>query len=206
VTISYIPAFQHQPWIDNVDRVSAGGPNGVNRRFDDLRAEFDTLANVIKQINDALVALGQKPPPQDVKITLTPNLVPVGGSQVGWNHRAGLAEKPAGQTSAHGMMSVEFPNGARIRGLRVSGRNAGAGSLRVALRRQGVTADASAADQIARVDATGDPFDLNVTVPDGSFPPVDTANFKFFLVADLDNAQATDAVVLTVFQITVTVG
>jgi hypothetical protein len=45
----------------------------------------------------------------------------------------------------------------------------------------------------------------SVSIADGLFPPVDNAAFKFFIVADLDNALVADAVILTVFQIGVTV-
>ena len=67
--ISYIPGFQHQDWIDNVDRVQAGGDNGFNLRFHALEAEFNRLAGVITQLNAALQALGQQPPAQQLAAT-----------------------------------------------------------------------------------------------------------------------------------------
>ena len=196
--ISYVPTFQHQDWIDNVDRVQAGGDNGFNLRFHALEAEFNRLAGVITQLSAALQALGQQPPPQQLAATFTPELVPTAAN--GWTHLAGLAQKPPTQTGAQGMMSVTIPHGARIQSLRVSGRNSGAGNLRIILQRQDISTNASPADRVAHIETTGDPFDMTAAA-DAQFATVDTTRFKYFVVAQLDNAQAADTVQLAVFQI-----
>ncbi|KIQ66474.1 hypothetical protein TR51_02440 [Kitasatospora griseola] len=41
----YHPLFTHQDWIDNEDRVQAGGEKGLNIRFHNLEAEFRTIAD-----------------------------------------------------------------------------------------------------------------------------------------------------------------
>ena len=197
--------FQHSDWTDFVDPVQAGGTNGFNIRFHNLETEFDQISKVIAQINTAILAAGQKPPTQ-AKITLTPSLTTT--AAVGWTHQAGFAQKLGGQTSAQGMMSVDLPNGIKIISLRVTGQNAdstgtspGSGVLSITLQRQKVILDASHADRIALVQGVGSPFDSSAPA-DTQFATVDTDQFKYFIVAQLNNAAATDNVVLSAFQIT----
>src|SRR5437016_183124 len=115
--------FQHVDWTDNVSRVQADRADGFNIRFHALEAEFDQISKVFDLVNAALVALGQKPPPKEIKITLTPVLETTALN--GWSHLQGLAQKPPGQTSAEGMMSVDLPDGVKLLTLRVNGRNSG---------------------------------------------------------------------------------
>lgn len=67
--VDYAPKFQHQDWIDNVDRVQAGSPNGFNSRFHAIEAEFKTLSEVVVKVDGGLDALstfravGATPPP-----------------------------------------------------------------------------------------------------------------------------------------------
>jgi hypothetical protein len=60
---TFTPTFEHEDWIDNVDRVSAGGQNGFNSRFNALRADLNQLTQVIKAVDDALQL---RPPAQTV--------------------------------------------------------------------------------------------------------------------------------------------
>lgn len=196
--ITYTRHFQHTDWQDNVDRVQAGGSTGFNQHFHDIEGDFDSLSQVVTQINAALLALGQKPPPAAVNLTLTPNLVQTAVN--GWSHLQGLAQKPPTQTSASGMMSVSFPGPVQITSLRVIGRNSGAGSLQVALFRMPIS-DSGNRQRIANVSGTSDPFDLTVPA-DAAFAAVDPADFKCFILAEVNNAQQADTVILTAFQIT----
>src|SRR5436305_955802 len=52
--IIYTPSFTHRDWIDNEDRVQAGGENGFNVRFNALAAELKELSAVIAQINGSI--------------------------------------------------------------------------------------------------------------------------------------------------------
>ncbi len=196
--ITYTRTFQHTDWVDNVDRVQAGGSNGFNLRFHEVEGEFDSLSSVITLIRTALDALGQAPAPTPTVLSLTPAFVPT--AAIPWNHTSGRAEKTAGQTAAHGMMSVNLPNGATLQNLRAAGRNSGGGNLRITLFRQGVTPDATAADLIARVDQTSDPYDVTVAAAAANHT-VDTTKYKYFVTADLDNALAADTVMITGIQI-----
>jgi hypothetical protein len=186
--------------VDNVDRVQAGGDNGFNLRFHALEAEFGRLHDVVTVLNTALDALGQKPPAQPVNTSLAPVISNTQGT--GWASLQGVAIKAAGQTSAHGMMPINLPNGSTIQSFRATGRNAGGANtfLRGALFRQGLTADA-APQRIALMNLTGDPFDQS-TAPDTTLAQVDTDHFRYYIMADLDGAGANDNIQLAAFQVT----
>jgi hypothetical protein len=61
--ITYTPTFQHLDWVDNVDRVQAGGDHGFNIEFHNLEKEFASLyqtilhADAVKQ--DIETTMGQ---------------------------------------------------------------------------------------------------------------------------------------------------
>ena len=191
--------FQHVDWTDNVSRVQADGADGFNIRFHALEAEFDQISKVFDLVNAALVALGQKPPPKQIKITLTPVLETTALN--GWSHQQGLAQKPPGQTSAQGMMSVDLPDGVELLTLRVNGRNSGTGTLSISLQRQSLGTGNNPSEQVVTVSGSGNPFDASAPA-NAQVATVDTSNFKYFIVAEVDNAQAADIVQLTAFQIT----
>lgn len=196
--VIYTRAFQHQDWIDNVDRVQADGPNGINDRFHGLETEFDTLSGVIAQVKAALDILGEAPAPEEQRLSLVPTMTATAAE--GWTHRAGLAEKPAGATSAQGMMPVVPLPKTRLVAFRAIGRNGGSGSLRIDLVRQGLTNIGGVPEQIARIEGAGDPFDLT-TAANAAFEIVDTNQFRYFVTARLNGAAAADVVNLIAFQI-----
>jgi hypothetical protein len=198
MAITYTRTFAHREWIDNVDRVQAGGDNGFNGRFHALESEFDALSGVFEQIAQAIAVLSATPPAQEVRAAFTPTLVATSGSP--WGHGVGFAQKPPGATAAHGMMSIGLPHGARIRQLRASGQNSGAGSLRILLLRQSATDPAATSDQIARVDGQDNPFS-GIAAANQQFERVDNAQFKYYVSVRLDNAQAADTVNLVSFQV-----
>ena len=198
-TIAYIRQFQHTDWQDNVDRVQAGGPTGFNQHFHDIEGDFDDLAQVVNQINTALIALGQAPPPTATHLTIMPALV--AASSTGWQGGLGVVSKPANQTSAWGAMSIDLPTGAVIQAFRATGRNTGAGNLRIALQRQGVVLGTSSERIVGLDNISGDPFDQNGAA-NAAAGTVNNQQFKYFITAQLDNAGAADTVILNAFQIT----
>ena len=198
-TIAYIRQFQHTDWQDNVDRVQAGGPTGFNQHFHDIEGDFDALAQVVNQINTALIALGQAPPPTATHLTSMPALV--AASSTGWQGGLGVVSKPANQTSAWGAMSIDLPTGAVIQAFRATGRNTGAGNLRIALQRQGVVLGTSSERIVGLDNISGDPFDQNGAA-NAAAGTVNNQQFKYFITAQLDNAGAADTVILNAFQIT----
>jgi hypothetical protein len=197
--ITYTRSVSFNDYIDGETIVSAGGSDGFNVRFHALEHEFDAISTIVSELDAAVKAVGQPPPPQQAKLVLTPNLVATAANA--WSHQQGIAQKPPGQTGAQGMMSISLPNNVRVVSLRVIGANSGAGALRIILHRQALVAGTTAFDQIVRVDGTGTPFDLN-NPADPTFAVVDNNGFKYFLMALLDNAQAADNVTLSAFQIT----
>jgi hypothetical protein len=208
MSITYIPSFKHQDWVDNVDRVQAGGSNGFNIRFHQLETELSHIAAVVAQIDAALAALGQTPPAKTLVSTFTPNLVATAASA--WAHAIGFALKPAGATSAQGMMSIDLPHNAVLQQFRATGKNEGTapgtpgnGSLRLTLQRMALTPDATSVN-VARIDGSGSPFDTTVSV-DSQFAQVNNNQFRYFITAQLNNAGATDNVLLSAFQITYTI-
>ncbi|UPJ53424.1 hypothetical protein IVB30_20170 [Bradyrhizobium sp. 200] len=50
----FTPTFEHQDWIDNLDRVTAGGPNGFNGRFNALQTDLNRIVQTFQAVNDAL--------------------------------------------------------------------------------------------------------------------------------------------------------
>lgn len=52
--ITYTPQFQAPIWQDNVDLVTAGGPNGFNAQFKSLQAEFNVINGIVQQVNTVI--------------------------------------------------------------------------------------------------------------------------------------------------------
>lgn len=198
MSITYNPSFSHTDWVDNVDRVQAGGDTGFNIRFHGIEGEFASLSTVVKQISDALDTLSAAPPAKTVVTAVTPALVPtttIAAQQ--WQHVPGAATAPPGQTTAHGMMGVQLPDGATVSGLRAVG-NKGSGNLLVALQRQ-LFADGSASEVVAIsiiAPTANGPFDSNNAPTDASKTKVDNTKYRYYLVVNLDagNAAATQGV------------
>jgi hypothetical protein len=200
--VAFTPKFTTPtPWVDARDRVEAGGPKGFNVRFENIAADMAALSNVVAQIDTALKALGQQPPPTEQRITLSPALVPV-ANVTAWNIDAnGYAVRPINQPRVAGIMSVSLPPGATLKSLRVVGQNGGASALvRVALMRTTLLGTPEVAKLIVRVPGEGNPFDAQLAV-DPALAAVDP-NFRYFLHATVDNAASGDVIGLTGFQIT----
>jgi hypothetical protein len=54
VDVSFTPTFRHTDYVDNRDRVQAGGPNGFNARFRALEEDLGTVSEVITEVAGAL--------------------------------------------------------------------------------------------------------------------------------------------------------
>ncbi|CCK24480.1 hypothetical protein BN159_0101 [Streptomyces davaonensis JCM 4913] len=53
-SLSFTPTFRHTDYVDNRDRVQAGGPNGFNARFRALEEDLGKLSEVVTQVDGAL--------------------------------------------------------------------------------------------------------------------------------------------------------
>lgn len=196
MALTFTPTFKHLAWRDGADRVEAEGPNGFNRRFQQIEADLAALGTLIGQIGAALEALGTPPAAQPVTITLTPALVAVGDP---WQHEFGAAVKPASATGASGMMPVVLPQGARVRALRATGQKT-SGNLVISLRRQPLAATA-AHERVVAVNPLNGQFEANVEVGDPALARVDNERFRYFLTAELDTASPTSPVKISSFGI-----
>lgn len=194
--VVYTSGFRHQDWIDNQDRVEAGGDNGFNVRFHGLEGEFRTLEGVVTQISNAIDGLSAAPPVHELTTALSPALLPSGTS---WDLLPGTASKRYGETEAAGTMSVSIPDGHRLLSFRAIGQKAGAGNLTLAISRARFSAGATP-ELIAQIAPTT-PGAFDATEQIGANARVDNSTFKYFLTADLDSAAEGDTVVLNGFQI-----
>ncbi len=200
--VSFTPTFKHTPWVDNRDRVQAGGPNGFNARFAALESDLQNLAGVVTEIDGVLDTLGEGPAAVEHVLTLPPMLSPTTSSAPWSLDASGYAVRPAPQIALSGIAPAVIPNGVRLTTFRASGVNSGAGLLRISLMRARLLGAPSPADRLARV--TGDqgaPFDTSVAV-DAAMTTVDTTIFRYFVLATLDNASTADTVALSGFRIT----
>jgi hypothetical protein len=215
--ITYTPNFIAPVYRDNVDLVSAEGNNGFNFQFSALSAEFAQLHQVILQINAALQAVGHNPAIQ-VTRALMPNLVTPSGtgtSVAGWIQHIGYVDKGS-QITAQGIMGLDLPDKVTINSLIVTGRNAsaagglGSGILAISLQRQKVVFDVATPtnnnpETIAFVTPGTDPFNVPGLASDPRTAVVDTSQYKYFIVAQLGNASATDIVLINAFQVVYTI-
>jgi hypothetical protein len=200
--ISFTPTFHPTDYVDNRDRVQAGGPNGFNARFQAIAADLTSLHDVVGVINTTLIALGTQPAPTQQRITLSPALVPI-DQAASWAHDdSGFANRPGNNPAVSGLQSVSPPPGAQLQTLRVVGQANSTNAnlrVRVALMRSRLLGTPQPAERIVRVDVTSDPFDGSLNV-DPALATV-SADFRYFLLATVNNAVPADVVTLSAFQI-----
>lgn len=198
--IAFTPAFKHIPWVDNRDRVAAGGPNGFNIRFDTLQKDLENLSGVVKKVDEAIKASGQPPAVQRM-LSVAPAFVPVAPSR-GWELDSfGVAVRPATDVNVKGMVIVSPPDGARLKQFRAIGTNNGSGTLRITLFRAPLTS-ASSSELLARITGTGS-YDDTQAVQAGK-EQIDMSAFRYFVVAQVSEAAVSDTVTVTSIQLSYT--
>ncbi|MGW4895339.1 hypothetical protein ACWEQL_24170 [Kitasatospora sp. NPDC004240] len=198
MTDEYVPKFSHTDWIDNEDRVQAGGEKGINIRFHNLEDEFKTLAD--QHLNPLIRSMVRKESFLSLVPILTPTRVPASGTApppTPWVILTDQAQKVADATEAHGVMNVVLPEGVELRSLLVLGTKPpnDTGTLTVTLRQKDFTG--AGADDIVRVTA------LNASTPVPVATVVTNRTHRYFITADLIGAAANgESVKLSCFQIT----
>jgi hypothetical protein len=197
--VSFTPTFHHTNYVDNRDRVQAGGPNGFNVRFSAIEADLISLSDVVSDVDTVLDSLGTPTATQHT-LSISPSLTVVAGSGAWAHDAAGYASRNGPLTTLAGVQPAAVPNGATLISLRVVGQNSGTGSLRISLLRAKLLAAVAPADRIARVTGDVNPFD-RLENADPAFALVDTTQFRYFVLATLDGATAADVVTLSGFQI-----
>jgi hypothetical protein len=155
MTISYTRTFSHTDWVDNVDRVQAGGDSGFNGRFHSLEAEFDTISGVVSQVNDQLTTqsgeitvLQQEISALSVTVAasvtvgLPPLMRPATPSDIGvdaWSVVWGDASNgtyatiDSGLQNANGILPLSLPEGVKLLSLTVLGDAPNPGSMTTSL-------------------------------------------------------------------------
>lgn len=197
--ISFSPTFRHVAWVDNRDRVAAGGQNGFNVRFDAIQKDLEKLSGVVGQIDAGLKAAGQRPTVER-KLTLAPAFVPLDGQKPWTVDINGVAtRKDTTDPSVRGIMAVTPPDGVVLRELRATGQNSGTGILQVSLFRVPL-ADSGNREAVAQVRCTGGPFGAPQEVQ-ADKNRVDMATYRYFIDAYVDNAPAANVIFITSVQL-----
>ncbi|MFI9328833.1 hypothetical protein ACIGZJ_14945 [Kitasatospora sp. NPDC052868] len=194
----YVPKFSHTDWIDNEDRVQAGGEKGINIRFHDLEDEFKSLAD--KHLNPLIRATVREESFLSLVPILTPTKVPDSGTQppLPWLLATDVAQKAPGAEEAHGLMNVVLPEGAELKSFLVRGtRPSDTSIITVTLFRKDFSG--AGADPLFRVGTLG-------TAADPLVPGATVTNrtHRYFITADLTKAATAvgaDSVKLSCFQI-----
>jgi hypothetical protein len=197
--VTFIPTFHHVAWVDNRDRVQAGGPNGFNIRFSSIETDLHSISTAVGGLDAAIGALGQKPPPVQQKLTLAPAMVPL--TPPGWSmDSSGNAFRPAGQTGVSGILAAPLLDGVQLVSLRALGQNSGSGIVTVALFRSPLAGSVSPPDRLARVSGDTNPFDATIAV-DSSMSRVDMSTFRYFVIAACTNSAPADVITISAIQI-----
>jgi hypothetical protein len=197
--VSFTPTFHHVPWVDNRDRVQAGGPQGFNTRFGSIEADLQSISTAVGELDAAIDALGATPPPVQRKLSLAPTMVPL--DPPGWsNDISGNAFRPSGQTGVSGMMAVPLTDGVQLVSLRVLGQNSGSAIVTVGLFRSPLAGSASPPDRMARVSGDTNPFDVTIAV-DTSMSRVDMTAYRYFVIAACANSAPADVITISAVQL-----
>ncbi|NEW69888.1 hypothetical protein [Streptomyces rhizosphaericus] len=200
-SLSFNRTFKHQPWVDAVDRVAAGGDNGFNVRFQRLEADLDKISGLFTEVTAALNSL-LPAPGTEKSIRLAPFLTGTGPTAWDTSSQAGLAKKPPG-TSAQGAMPLTLPVPGVISSFRVFGKNKGSGTLFFDLMRAKL--DGSSQDRLVRIVVSGQATDApfsDARPPIGDPEAEIDPNAGYFIATSLVGAGNNDTVVITGFQVT----
>jgi hypothetical protein len=201
--ISYTPAFHHVDWIDNVDRIQAGGPNGFNIRLDTIQADLQRLSTVFSQVDTSLDALTTAAPPQTGQQMLAVGLATRERSDApdaGWDMSPDGSIHPNFGDSI-GLMDLALPDRARLVSMRVVGQFVAANlqTFTVTLIRVPLTANDGPSNQLAQISSTSpgitNPFDLPAPVA-AEFAVVDVGTFRYTLV--FESVHTTDLLAVAV--------
>ncbi|WP_199881993.1 hypothetical protein [Streptomyces sp. CB03911] len=181
----YEPQFAHKDWIDNQDRVQAGGANGINLRFHQLEQEFAALAH--EQINPIIKELARP----EQHLTLVPALTAYKtetGPQPPWDQFVDMVAKPAVRREAHGFMNVALPDGAVVKKLLVTGNvHSSGGKLAVTLWSHDIV-NGDEAKSLVTASVTGTQVDPPAEVT------ISNAANRYFLQVEVTEALESDVV------------
>ncbi|RDI68160.1 hypothetical protein [Nocardia pseudobrasiliensis] len=183
--------FSHKKWVDAVDRVTAGGDNGFNVRFQALEVDLDNISAAFNTVASGL--------PRQVTLNLVPNLTQAGTN--GWTHALGTASKGATKGDAAGIQPVALPGTGTIKSFRALAANTGNGTLRLELWRQEMTTSyqSTVAKIVAQKTTPGQTLDQ--TLPPNAGTEGLDPKYTYFISARLDSGDQNDTVAIYGFQI-----
>jgi|GEM_PF-4663272 len=119
--------FKHSDWIDNYDRVKAGGPDGFNDHFHAIEVDLDSIADSFASLGATVAApvtIGLPPILYQFQNQLTWSAIrfgyPAGVNPMGDGTFATMTAS-AGVTEAWGAVPLSLPNGVKMTNLAVLG-------------------------------------------------------------------------------------
>jgi len=188
------PVFRHKDWVDNVDLIQAGGPNGFNIRMNSILSDLQQVSTVVDQIDTALDLIAERtgttpPGPQVLNVTFTFPINPQGAH---WGYDlTGAVRSNVGDPFV--VMGLSLPDEIQVQSMRLVGRFTGTPPARVifTLGRASLTDINRPADTIAEVTtdrpSMGNPFDVTVAIADSPLSRVDQSTFRYFFRISADN-------------------
>jgi hypothetical protein len=199
--ISYTPEFRHIDWVDDVDRIRAGEPNGFNSRLQAIERDLQQLSTVVAQIDTALDQLDAIPPPTPTRLVVPPSLLALSGNH-NWAVTASGAVQATPGRQPIGEANLILPDGVQLSSFRAAGQSDGVSQFGVGLVRIPYDAPTAARD-LAVVPADTSTYDKTLTI-DPAVARVDTATFRYVIVATClptpsDRVRATVAVLHVVY-------
>jgi len=203
--LSYTPTFRHTPWVDNVSRVKAGGPDGFNVRFEAIDSDLHQVSTVVATINTLLDSAGPaQSGTQRLLVPLSPTHELIPGSQVWAADNIGAIHPEPDSASAAKIaastMDLSLPDQATLVSMRVIGAyQSASANISIGIQRNHLSNIGISADSLVRINITppgpGNPYDI--TMPVTAFAAVDNNNFRYALtfgatgVADADTLRIT---------------
>ncbi|MEU5261562.1 hypothetical protein [Amycolatopsis sp. NPDC021455] len=181
--LSFTPTFRHLNWIDNVDRIRAGGPNGFNVRFDAIAADLHRMATVVQQI-DAALALPVNDATGNQHLTPGLDFRPLPFEDSFWDYdQNGVLLGPLGN-AGEAVMDLAVPDGIHLQSFRATGKFFV--PFKLTLFRVPLLNAGAKPDKLAEISDTtpgiADPFDVTVPV-DTALATVDTDTFRYYVLA-----------------------
>jgi len=187
--LSFNPTFHHAEWVDNVDRVRAGGPNGFNVRLKAIEADLHQVSTVVGQIDAAIDQAGTGTPPPTQRTVIVPlQLVSSRGSIIapanGWFFDINGQAIPSSQhRGANTLLNLSVPDGALLISFRVRGYFPGDGfNMNFSIVRASISDRARPVDVLGSVSSADtaftNPYDLTVNL-DALLATVDNSAFRY---------------------------
>lgn len=199
----YDPKFHHVDWVDNVDRITAGGANGFNVRFDTITSDLQKLSTVVLQVDAALdVAAGGAGTAQVLTVPL--DFPPTAGA--GWTcDTNGAGHPPTDPAGANVAMGLTLPDHVRLTSFRAIGQfGGGATRLILTLGRAALTVAAPVPDKLAEIrsdtQTLPSSYDVTATV-DSRFGLVDLSLFRYFILANATQVSSPQLTSLSAVQL-----